>query len=981
MDPTPTAASFDDRVKDAFLLATESPDPRAAADRACGDDADLRAAVVALLDAHEQAGGFLTGSAVLSPPLPAGDRIGLYTLVRVIGEGGFGTVYEARQERPLRRTVAVKVIKPGMDTRQVIARFEAERQALAVMDHPSIARVFDAGQTPAGRPYFVMERVDGVPINAYCDRERLSVAARLDLFAHVCQAVQHAHGKGVIHRDIKPGNVLVTVADGRPLAKVIDFGIAKAVDGTGVAGATFTDGPAFVGTPEYMSPEQAAGSPDVDTRTDVYGLGVLLYELLVGATPFDAKVLRARAMDEMRRVIRDTDPPKPSTRLLSMKDELGSIAACRQAVPARLAGSLRGELDWIVMRAMDKSRHRRYATADALAADVRAYLADEPVAAGPESAAYRFRKFARRRRGLVATAAVVLASLLVGLGAASYGLVRAVHERSRAEHERDRAEQARAAAAEAGEQSAEGGRLLDDMFASLDPQQTRGRPVLAREILDNAARRLDVSPPAHPLVEGSVRSVIGNAYSALGLYAEAEANLRRAVDLYRRARATADPVYAFSLSALGEALGQRNRLTGAKRALDEALPLQESLTGLSSVEAATVRATRADVLGRMGQWDAAVAEQTAATVAIERALGPDHFRTLLQRQRLARMRASRGDLPGAEADLRRVLDRELRALGEDHPQTIMTLINLAVVLGREHEADEAIATARRAVALSRRVFGADHQHTIEATEALACDLFDAGQVAEADRAYADLFPRMRATLGDDHELSLEAHVKHADRVAGVGRWAEAEVELRDAAARADREFGPADETTIRARGTLAWVLTLTGHMAESIAVSRDLLPVAERSMGADHPYVATLRTEAGTAMSRSGDFEGAEPLLRRAYEDARAQGRTGRVGSFAQGYGWCLANLGRWADATPVLLDADRAFRSRGSPGRMDLYVIADALSVCYDRLDRPAEAAQWREKRDAAGPVRWPANIARRIHPPTPTPAPATRPAKRTGG
>jgi serine/threonine protein kinase/tetratricopeptide (TPR) repeat protein len=390
-------------------------------DRACDGDDHLRARIEALLRAHEQAGSFLVaptvaGAAIVDAPKPMvepGTAIGPYKLLQTIGEGGMGTVYMAEQTAPVRRLVALKVIKAGMDSRQVIARFEAERQALALMDHPNIARVLDGGATDAGRPYFVMELVRGVPVTVYCDQYRLTVRERLELFIPVCQAIQHAHQKGIIHRDIKPSNVLIAPYDGRPLPKVIDFGVAKATGPRLTDATLFTEFGAVLGTLEYMSPEQAQlNQLDVDTRSDIYALGVLLYELLTGTTPLQRERLRQTALLEVLRIIREEEPPKPSARL-NTTEESPSIASNRGLEPRKLSGLVRGELDWIVMKALEKDRNRRYETAGSIAADVRRHLDDEPVQACPPSAWYRFRKFAGRNRPALAIAAAVALAVLV----------------------------------------------------------------------------------------------------------------------------------------------------------------------------------------------------------------------------------------------------------------------------------------------------------------------------------------------------------------------------------------------------------------------------------------------------------------------------------------------------------------------------------------------------------------------------------------
>ena len=464
--------------------------------RACGDNQTLRTEVEALLRADAQSGDLLDlpeQPAVTIDETPAaespGARIGPYKLLESIGEGGFGIVYMAEQTEPVRRKVALKVLKPGMDTRQIVARFEAERQALALMDHPNIAKVFDGGATDSGRPYFVMELVRGVPITDYCDAHQLSLRERLELFVHVCQAVQHAHQKGIIHRDLKPSNVLVSRHDTMPIVKVIDFGVAKAPGQELTDKTLFTGINQMVGTPLYMSPEQAGMSDlDVDTRSDIYSLGVLLYELLTGTTPFTKERFKQAAYDEIRRIIREEDPPKPSTRLTTT-DTLASIAANRRLEPKKLSYVMRGELDWIVMMTLEKDRNRRYETANGLAADVRRYLNDEQVRACPPSAAYRLRKFVRRNRVALMTATLTGAALVAAVVVLAISTVRISQEK---EQKEEALGQANANAKQAADNLVEARRQLFHSKVSEAQASRRRREIGQRfqslKVLEEATR-------------------------------------------------------------------------------------------------------------------------------------------------------------------------------------------------------------------------------------------------------------------------------------------------------------------------------------------------------------------------------------------------------------------------------------------------------------------------------------------------------------
>jgi len=553
---------------------------------ACAGNAELEQEVAALLHEHDGIGSFIDQPAMPAAPTePAagpserpGTQIGPYKLLQKIGEGGMGVVYMAEQTEPVERRVALKIIKPGMDTRQVIARFDAERQALAMMDHVNIARVLDVGTTEAGRPYFVMELVNGVPITKYCDDNRLTPRQRLELFVPVCQAIQHAHQKGIIHRDIKPSNVMVTLYDGKPVPKVIDFGVAKATEQKLTERTLFTQYGTMVGTLEYMSPEQAEMSAlGVDTRSDIYSLGVLLYELLTGSTPLSSKRMKEAAYAEILRLIKEEEPPKPSTRLSDSGEALASISAQRHTEPAKLSKLVRGELDWIVMKTLEKDRNRRYETASGFAADVERYLNDEPVQACPPSAWYRFRKFARRHKAALVTAAAISIALVIGIVISTRQAIRATRaerladqrlkeeaaarraeekQRRIADEQRQTAEQARQRATENLQMARQ---AVDQMLTEVGhselanvPQMEPLRRVLLEKALQFYQRFLQGNPadPEIRLATGQAYQRIGGLYDRLGQYADADRTLQEAIRVLEGlvAESARKPTYEFALA-------------------------------------------------------------------------------------------------------------------------------------------------------------------------------------------------------------------------------------------------------------------------------------------------------------------------------------------------------------------------------------------------------------------------------------------------
>ena len=747
------------QAQEIFGEAMELPaaDRQAFIERACGPDADVLHEVRTLLASIVNAGRFLTAptadgqselltaaSGIISTLEEPGTRIGRYKLLQLIGEGGFGSVFMAEQEQPVRRQVALKIIKLGMDTKQVIARFEAERQALAMMDHPSIARVFDAGATDTGRPYFVMELVRGVPITTYCDDNNLSTTDRLKLFVEVCQAVQHAHQKGVIHRDLKPSNVLVTVHHDKPVPKVIDFGIAKATNARLTERTLFTEFRQFVGTPQYMSPEQAQfNGIDIDTRSDVYSLGVLLYELLTGTTPFDPKELRGAGYDEIGRLIREAEPPRPSTRLSALGESLPTVAAQRRTDAHQLAELMRGELDWVVMRCLEKDRTRRYDTASGLAADVKRHLMDEPVLARPTSAGYRLRKFVRRNKRTAAAVSIAAGGLIIGSIAASYGLYRAMHDRdiavnarigeaaqrAAAEHANGIAQEQRAAAltqeaaarTEAAKVQAVN-QFLQGLLASPRPEIALGEPVRIRDVLDRAAKSLDAGDFKQPAeVEASVRQTLGQSYWSLGEYQAAETQHRKALALAQASTGKESSLVAGILIDLSRAVGWGGDRDSAVTIAREALRIEKKANGPVKASVAVATENLATNLTYVNQNDEA-GELGRTAMQMRLKLGDRESLATAFDMILAAMTMP-GDSPEKVDLLRQALAIQRKQLSPDHVHIAHTLHNLGEVFAEQEKLQDAKAALEESLAIKRKVLPTNHPD-IEASLSLLCSVLD-----------------------------------------------------------------------------------------------------------------------------------------------------------------------------------------------------------------------------------------------------------------
>jgi serine/threonine protein kinase/Tfp pilus assembly protein PilF len=670
-----------------------------------------------------------------------GEKISHYKLLQRLGEGGCGVVYLAQQEEPIRRQVAFKVIKVGLDTRQVVARFEAERQALALMDHPNIARVLDAGSTQAGRPFFVMELVRGVKITDYCDQNKLPLPDRLNLFMQVCHAIQHAHQKGIIHRDIKPSNILTTVQDNTAVPKVIDFGIAKAAMGQQLAAQTLvTASGEFLGTPTYMSPEQIdLNAADIDTRADIYSLGVLLYEMLTGKTPFEHWDLVGHGLEQMRRTVREREPVRPSTRLKTMMgDELSTVARLRHADPPKLIQSVRGDLDWIVLKALEKDRTRRYSSASEFAGDIRRYLAHEPVSACPPTTAYRVRKFMRRHRAGTAIAAALAGAILFSAAATAVGLVRA----RRAET---------CALAEAQKAKAIN-QFLQDVLGSANPAEGISRDATVLEALSKATERIDQTFGQQPDVAAEVRVTIGTTLLRLGQYEPAEKLLRASLSYFERNPGPSGTNLVPVLNVLAVLRQERADYSESETLYRRALELRRKHFGERDPETLSIMANLSSLLTDKGDF-AAAETLCRSAVAIRRQL-PNHSATDLgaDLNNLGLVLLKKGE-PGAAAPVFEEAAQLLRREKQAHLG--VTLGNLAQAKGLTGHFNEAVSLFQEAEQALLKNFGPSSQDLAVLRAKYGRLLLRSGDAARAEPLLSAALPVLRSTMGDQNDRTQQ----------------------------------------------------------------------------------------------------------------------------------------------------------------------------------------------------------------------------------
>ncbi|HXJ95844.1 MAG TPA: serine/threonine-protein kinase [Terriglobia bacterium] len=666
------------------------------------------------------------------------DSVGPYRLLHKLGEGGMGQVWLAEQASPVKRLVALKLILGGRFSQDALARFHLEQQALAMMEHPSIAKVFDAGTTTDGQPYFVMEYVPGEPITDYCDRKRLSIAQRLELLVRVCEGVQHAHQKAIMHRDLKPSNILVVETDGRPTPRIIDFGTAKSLSSQSSGGATLTGVGRMVGTPGYISPEQADPAiVDVDTRADVYSLGVVLYELLSGYLPFDPNQWQGKNFWDAVRQLKEEDPPRPSTKVASDTKLSTPAAGNRQTEAPQLVSMLRGDLDWITARALEKDRERRYGTPAELAADIRRFLAHEPIVARPPSRAYRIRKYVQRHKIGVA-AGVALVVLLV-----TFALLQSVNLR-RVTRERDRADRVT--------------QFMVGLFKVSNPSQARGNTVTAREILDKGAKDIEAGLTGEPQVQADLMRAMAQSYDGLGLYSRARDLMHQVFDIQRSTLGPHDRKTLESMSFLGSTMLSSGQSTEALKWLQDTLSIQQKVLGPKDHDTLTTRRYLCDALYAESNFQNAEHFARETLALDNQVLGPENPETLDTMSRLAETLELQAHYPEAEKLNREVLDTERRTLGADDPATLQSMDSLAKVLIEEGNYSRAETILNQALTLDRRILGAEHAHTLDALGNLAYVHLKEGKYPEAETLYRELVDteaRMNGPESIDNVADME----------------------------------------------------------------------------------------------------------------------------------------------------------------------------------------------------------------------------------
>ena len=743
-----------------------------------------------------------------------GGRIDRYQLLRVLGEGGMGIVYLAQQDEPVKRQVALKVIKPGMDSKRVLARFEAEKQALALMDHPHIARVIDAGLTLSARPYFVMEHVSGIPITEFCDHHKLTIDERLRLFLQVCLAVHHAHQKGIIHRDIKPSNILVSVQDNQVVPKIIDFGVAKATSRSLTEKTLLTEQDQLFGTPEYMSPEQAdMANEDIDIRSDIYSLGVLLYILLTGVLPFDSTTFRESGIEHIRQIIRETDPKMPSTRLSSLGENAEKVAQCRQIEVAALAKCLHRELEWIPLKAMRKERAERYRSASEFADDIENYLKGDPLIAGPPTAIYRLKKLVRRNRASVIGIAAVLAVLAIGVVVSTILAIGQAHARAEAERQVKISETVSSF-------------LSEDLLGSLEPERSGGRNVTVRSILDTASENL-AKFKNEPLVEASLRDTIGWTYRELGELKVAEPHLERAVKLRREQLGAEHPDTLHSLRKLCEFYWSQGRYKESANLLEKALLISQ------------------------------------------RVLGTKHITTLGIISGLAKEYIEMGRYDEAEQFYLRCIPIAQRMPGEKNEWSLHMVGGLGITYECQGRYDEAERQFIELLRLREGFWDEENIHTLQYKGLLARVYRKQKRYDEAESLYLEILPIQRKVDGNETWRTLRSVSGLARVYTHLGKYNQAEKLFDEAMKSYESVYGREHGDTIRCMNGLAKLYTAQRRFWEAKSLLSEVLEISSRKLGENHPWTLTTMNNLALMYKEQARYNEAEPLLVEAVEGRR----------------------------------------------------------------------------------------------------------------